>query len=34
MVLEFWALRAEDEISDLCQYGNQVPTNAQNQPVK
>ena len=34
MVLEFWALRAEDEISDLCQYRKQVPTHAQNQPVK
>lgn len=34
MVLEFWALRAEDEISDLCQYRNQVQTNAQIQTVK
>jgi len=28
MVLEFWALREEDEISDLCQYRNQMPTHA------
>jgi len=28
MVLEFWALRTEDEISDLCQYRNQMPTHA------
>ena len=34
MVLEFWALRAEYEISDLCQYRNQVPTHAQIQTIK